>query len=179
MLSAVRPRSVQYMQQPERVFAEIYRVLKPGGVVIVTFSNRLFYNKVRRWEGAAGAAAVSAFHVVPSPARATHSSGLRAEPHVPHALLLHKHVFSCHAGLCPDLTCSVRVRVCDRVHVAEKAFGLIAIQHDTCVKVPPSLPCALGRARRAPCASQVTQGSRVTRPCNSQQALLYRSMPSP
>lgn len=37
--------SVQYLQQPERVFAEIYRVLKPGGVCIVTFTNRLFYDK--------------------------------------------------------------------------------------------------------------------------------------
>ena len=33
------------MQQPERVFAEIYRVLKPGGVCIMTFSNRMFYQK--------------------------------------------------------------------------------------------------------------------------------------
>jgi SAM-dependent methyltransferase len=39
--------SVQYMQQPERVFAEVYRVLKPGGVFILTFSNRMFYDKVR------------------------------------------------------------------------------------------------------------------------------------
>jgi ubiquinone/menaquinone biosynthesis C-methylase UbiE len=31
---------VQYLQQPERVFAEVYRVLKPGGVAIFTFSNR-------------------------------------------------------------------------------------------------------------------------------------------
>lgn len=31
--------------QPEQVFAEIYRVLKPGGFCIVTFSNRLYYNK--------------------------------------------------------------------------------------------------------------------------------------
>lgn len=47
--------SVQYMQQPERVFAEIYRVLKPGGVVIVTFSNRLFYNKaIAAWRDASG-----------------------------------------------------------------------------------------------------------------------------
>lgn len=33
-------------QQPERVFAEIYRVLKPGGCCIVTCSNRLYYSKV-------------------------------------------------------------------------------------------------------------------------------------
>lgn len=37
--------SVQYLQYPEAVFAEIYRILKPGGVVIVSFSNRMFYQK--------------------------------------------------------------------------------------------------------------------------------------
>ncbi|MEY3299974.1 MAG: hypothetical protein RLZZ597_3234 [Cyanobacteriota bacterium] len=37
--------SVQYLQQPEGVFAEIYRVLKPGGVAVVSFSNRMFYQK--------------------------------------------------------------------------------------------------------------------------------------
>lgn len=37
--------SVQYLQQPEAVFAEMHRVLKPGGVAIVSFSNRLFYEK--------------------------------------------------------------------------------------------------------------------------------------
>lgn len=42
--------SVQYLQQPEKVFAEVFRVLKPGGVFIVSFSNRLFYEKaVRAW----------------------------------------------------------------------------------------------------------------------------------
>ena len=42
--------SVQYFQQPERVFAEIYRVLKPGGAVIVTFTRNLFYAKaVAAW----------------------------------------------------------------------------------------------------------------------------------
>ncbi|KAK6155242.1 hypothetical protein DH2020_009490 [Rehmannia glutinosa] len=40
-----RNSSVQYLQQPEKVFAEIFRVLKPGGVFIVSFSNRLFYEK--------------------------------------------------------------------------------------------------------------------------------------
>lgn len=37
--------SVQYLQQPDRVFAEIHRVLKPGGAAIVSFSNRMFAQK--------------------------------------------------------------------------------------------------------------------------------------
>ncbi|ONK58091.1 uncharacterized protein A4U43_C09F8020 [Asparagus officinalis] len=37
--------SVQYLQWPEKVFAEVFRVLKPGGVFIVSFSNRMFYEK--------------------------------------------------------------------------------------------------------------------------------------
>ena len=37
--------SVQYLQYPEQVFAEIYRILKPGGIAIVSFSNRMFYQK--------------------------------------------------------------------------------------------------------------------------------------
>lgn len=37
--------SVQYIQYPEAVFAEIYRVLKPGGIAIFSFSNRMFYQK--------------------------------------------------------------------------------------------------------------------------------------
>jgi SAM-dependent methyltransferase len=37
--------SVQYLQYPEPVFAELYRILKPGGIVIVSFSNRMFYQK--------------------------------------------------------------------------------------------------------------------------------------
>lgn len=37
--------SAQYLQQPEKVFAEIHRILKPGGVCIVTFSNRLYSTK--------------------------------------------------------------------------------------------------------------------------------------
>ncbi|MBW4656264.1 MAG: class I SAM-dependent methyltransferase [Kaiparowitsia implicata GSE-PSE-MK54-09C] len=37
--------SVQYLQRPEAVFAEIYRVLKPGGIAIISFSNRMFYEK--------------------------------------------------------------------------------------------------------------------------------------
>jgi SAM-dependent methyltransferase len=37
--------SVQYLQYPEATFSEIYRVLKPGGIAIVSFSNRMFYQK--------------------------------------------------------------------------------------------------------------------------------------
>lgn len=37
--------SIQYLQYPEVVCGEIYRVLKPGGLAIVSFSNRMFYQK--------------------------------------------------------------------------------------------------------------------------------------
>lgn len=42
--------SVQYLQYPGRVFAEIARVLRPGGLCVVSFSNRMFLQKaVRAW----------------------------------------------------------------------------------------------------------------------------------
>jgi len=42
--------SVQYLQNPEVVFAEIHRILKPGGIAIVSFSNRMFYQKaIQAW----------------------------------------------------------------------------------------------------------------------------------
>jgi SAM-dependent methyltransferase len=45
--------SVQYLQQPEVVFAEIYRILKPGGIAIISFSNRMFYQKaIAAWRDA-------------------------------------------------------------------------------------------------------------------------------
>jgi SAM-dependent methyltransferase len=37
--------SVQYLQYPDAVFSEIHRLLKPGGIAIVSFSNRMFYQK--------------------------------------------------------------------------------------------------------------------------------------
>ena len=37
--------SIQYMQRGEELFKEIFRVLKPGGVVIISYSNRMFYEK--------------------------------------------------------------------------------------------------------------------------------------
>lgn len=37
--------SVQYLQYPEALFSEIHRVLKPGGVTICSFSNRMFFQK--------------------------------------------------------------------------------------------------------------------------------------
>ncbi|MFN3927727.1 MAG: class I SAM-dependent methyltransferase [Pseudanabaenaceae cyanobacterium] len=42
--------SVQYLQYPEAVFAEIHRILKPNGIAIVSFSNRMFYQKaIQAW----------------------------------------------------------------------------------------------------------------------------------
>ncbi|MDM9379653.1 class I SAM-dependent methyltransferase [Chlorogloeopsis sp. ULAP01] len=42
--------SVQYLQYPEAVFSEIHRVLKPGGVAIISFSNRMFFQKaIQAW----------------------------------------------------------------------------------------------------------------------------------
>lgn len=37
--------SVQYLQYPEAIFAEVHRILKPGGIFIVSFSNRMFAQK--------------------------------------------------------------------------------------------------------------------------------------
>ena len=45
--------SVQYLTRPIETFQQVNRVLKPGGVFIVTFSNRMFPTKaVRLWRGA-------------------------------------------------------------------------------------------------------------------------------
>ncbi|HEY3916170.1 MAG TPA: methyltransferase domain-containing protein [Stellaceae bacterium] len=44
--------SVQYLQHPVAVFAEVKRVLKPGGLIAITFSNRCFPTKaVAIWLG--------------------------------------------------------------------------------------------------------------------------------
>lgn len=37
--------SIQYLEYPEAVFSEIARILKPGGIIIISFSNRMFYQK--------------------------------------------------------------------------------------------------------------------------------------
>lgn len=37
--------SVQYLQYPDVVFEEIHRILRPSGIVIVSFSNRMFFQK--------------------------------------------------------------------------------------------------------------------------------------
>jgi len=48
--------SVQYLQYPEEIFQEIHRVLKPGGVAIISFSNRMFYQKaISAWRDASEA----------------------------------------------------------------------------------------------------------------------------
>ena len=42
--------SVQYLQYPEAIFAEVHRILKVGGTAIFSFSNRMFYQKaIQAW----------------------------------------------------------------------------------------------------------------------------------
>ena len=42
--------SVDYLTKPQQIFPEIHRVLKPGGVAIMSFSNRCFPSKaVAMW----------------------------------------------------------------------------------------------------------------------------------
>lgn len=51
--------SVQYVQYPEAVFAEIHRILKPGGVAIISFSNRMFHQKaIQAWRDSSEASRV-------------------------------------------------------------------------------------------------------------------------
>jgi SAM-dependent methyltransferase len=52
--------SVQYLQQPEVVFAELGRVLKPGGIAIISFSNRMFFQKaIQSWREGSEASRVA------------------------------------------------------------------------------------------------------------------------
>ena len=45
--------SLQYLEYPEAIFSEIARVLKPGGIAIFSFSNRMFYQKaISAWRDA-------------------------------------------------------------------------------------------------------------------------------
>jgi SAM-dependent methyltransferase len=62
--------SVQYLQYPEAIFSEIYRILKPGGIAIFSFSNRMFFQKaIQIWREASEAQRIelvkSYFNAVP------------------------------------------------------------------------------------------------------------------
>ncbi|MEL7067474.1 MAG: class I SAM-dependent methyltransferase [Cyanobacteria bacterium J06581_3] len=58
--AVVNTVSVQYVQYPEKVFAEVYRVLKPGGIAIFSFSNRMFYQKaIALWRDGSEASRVA------------------------------------------------------------------------------------------------------------------------
>ena len=51
--------SVKYLQYPDAVFSEIVRILKPGGIAIISFSNRMFYQKaITAWRDASEASRV-------------------------------------------------------------------------------------------------------------------------
>jgi hypothetical protein len=45
--------SIQYLQYPEAIVSEIHRILKPGGIAIISFSNRMFEQKaIAAWRSA-------------------------------------------------------------------------------------------------------------------------------
>jgi len=75
--------SVQYLQYPEAVFSEILRILKPGGIAIISFSNRMFYQKaIQAWRDGTEASRVELvkqyFQAVPGfsePEAIGHQSG--------------------------------------------------------------------------------------------------------
>lgn len=63
--------SVDYLNRPKEVFAEMHRVLRPGGTAIMCFSNRCFPTKaVARWlaEGDAGRRKIVGSYFALSPA---------------------------------------------------------------------------------------------------------------
>jgi SAM-dependent methyltransferase len=52
--------SVQYLQYPDAIFSEIHRILKPGGIAIISFSNRMFYQKaIAAWRNGTEASRVA------------------------------------------------------------------------------------------------------------------------
>lgn len=52
--------SVQYLQYPEAVLSEVHRILKPGGIAIISFSNRMFYQKaIQAWRDGTEASRVA------------------------------------------------------------------------------------------------------------------------
>jgi SAM-dependent methyltransferase len=82
--------SVQYLQQPELIFAEIRRVLKPGGIAIISFSNRMFYDKaIAAWRDGSEADRVelvkSYFRAVPG---FSDPEVVEAKPMIPQAFKL-------------------------------------------------------------------------------------------
>lgn len=45
--------SIQYLEYPEAIFSEIARILKPNGIAVFSFSNRMFYQKaISAWRDA-------------------------------------------------------------------------------------------------------------------------------
>lgn len=73
--------SVQYMQRPEEVWAEMARVLKPGGVAIISFSNRMFYEKVSDRSSGSNAHAGGSMRY---PAEVGRQTRLASTPHTPY-----------------------------------------------------------------------------------------------
>ena len=83
---AVCAVSVDYLVRPLEVFAEVARVLRPGGVFACTFSDRCFPTKaIRGWLATddAGHVAIVRRYFALTPGFGPPSSDLRTPPHAP------------------------------------------------------------------------------------------------
>jgi len=83
--------SVDYLTQPQEIFREVYRVLRPGGVALISFSNRCFDNKavaiwLRDISSGAGLATIVADYIhfgAPSDKPWAHITSVDISPKMP------------------------------------------------------------------------------------------------
>lgn len=81
--------SIQYLTRPIAVFSDLYRVLKPNGIAIITFSNRCFPTKaISVWQTASMAQRAA---LVASYFEAADFDDINAEDRSPKP---HHHLFS-------------------------------------------------------------------------------------
>merc|ERR1711953_290596 len=53
MGAVVNAVSVDYLNKPRKIFKELMRITKPGGLVAMSFSNRMFWTKaIKAWTNA-------------------------------------------------------------------------------------------------------------------------------
>ena len=110
--------SVQYLQRPEAVFAEICRVLRPGGPALVSFSNRMFFEKaIQAWREASEAGRVELVKGYFASVRTSEGGGFTEPDVVAHVPPQRDHLAAFFGGASQDPFYAV---VAERVGEGEK-----------------------------------------------------------